>query len=132
MDNIIGYYQDESFFSNVTAGVHTIYVKDKNGCGIAQLEVFVLGFPKFFTPNNDGFNDTWNIKGFSNEFTQESIIFIYNRYGKLIKQINPSFEDWNGLFNGYMLSSSDYWFVAQLIDQTGVTRTLRGHFSLIR
>ena len=132
LDNIIGYYQDESFFSNVTAGVHTIYVKDKNGCGIAQLEVFVLGFPKFFTPNNDGFNDTWSIKGFSNEFTQESVIFIYNRYGKLIKQINPSFEGWNGLFNGYMLSSSDYWFVAQLVDQTGVTRTLRGHFSLIR
>ena len=96
------------------------------------MEVFVLGFPKFFTPNNDGFNDTWNIKGLSNEFTQNSTIFIYDRYGKLIKQINPSNQGWNGLFNGYMLSNSDYWFVAELIDQTGVTRTLRGHFSLIR
>jgi len=132
LDNILGSYQDESFFSNVPAGVHTIYVRDKSGCGIAQLEIFVLGFPKFFTPNNDGFNDTWNIKGFSNQFTQKSTIFIYDRYGKLIKQINPSLEGWNGLFNGYMLSSSDYWFVAKLVDQTGVTRILRGHFSLIR
>ncbi len=132
LDDISGPYQDDPFFNNVVAGIHTIYVKDKNGCGIVALEVFVLGFPKFFTPNNDGFNDTWNIKGFSTEFTQQSTIFIYNRYGKLIKQINPSSEGWNGLFNGYMLSNSDYWFVAQLVDQTGVTRTLRGHFSLIR
>ena len=132
LDNSSGPYQDEPSFNNVTAGVHTIYVQDKNGCGIAVLEVFVLGFPKFFTPNNDGFNDTWNIKGFSNEFTQNSTIFIYDRYGKLIKQINPSNQGWDGLFNGFMLSNSDYWFVAELIDQTGVTRTLRGHFSLIR
>lgn len=132
LDDISGPYQDEPFFDHVSAGVHTIYVQDKNGCGIESLEVFVLGFPKFFTPNNDGYNDNWNIKGFSNEFTQKSIIFIYNRYGKLIKQISPSSEGWNGLFNGYMLPNSDYWFVAQLVDQTGTTRVLRGHFSLIR
>ena len=132
LDDISGPYHDEHFFDHVSAGAHIIYVRDKNGCGIASLEVFVLGFPKFFTPNSDGYNDTWNIKGLSNEFTQSSTVFVYDRYGKLIKQLNPWAEGWNGLFNGQTLTTSDYWFVAQLIDQNGATRILRGHFSLIR
>ncbi len=132
LDDISGPYRDEPFFEGVIAGVHNIYVRDKNGCGIAQLEVFVMGFPKFFTPNNDGYNDSWNINGLHNEFTQNSTIFIFDRYGKLIKEINARDSGWNGLFNGQMLESSDYWFVAQLVDENGITRTLRGHFSLVR
>lgn len=132
LDNISGPYGDDPFFSGVTAGVHTIYVRDNNGCGIAQLEVFVMGFPKFFTPNNDGFNDTWNIKGLPNEFAQNSTIIIFDRYGKLIKEIFAGDSGWNGLFNGQLLESSDYWFVAQLVDENGIIRILRGHFSLVR
>ena len=132
LDDISGPYQDEPFFGQIGAGVHTIYVQDKNGCDIAELEVFVMGFPKFFTPNNDRYNDTWNIKGLSNEFTQNSTVYICDRYGKLIKQINPRAEGWDGTFNGQQLRTSDYWFVVQLENVNGNTTTYRGHFSLIR
>lgn len=133
LDDISGPYQDEPIFDMVAAGSHILYIKDKNGCGIAEIEVFVLGFPKFFTPNNDGYHDTWNIKGWSNNaFAQSSSILIYDRFGKLIKQFSPSSEGWSGTFNGSKLRSSDYWFVAKLVNLDGTFKVLRGHFSLIR
>lgn len=132
LDDAFGVFQDAPVFNNVSAGMHTIYVRDKNGCGTKDVSAFVMGFPKFFTPNGDGYNDTWNVKGISNEFSQNSIVSIYDRYGKLIKQLAAGNSGWNGTFNGQQLTTDDYWFVCNLVDDTGKTRILRGHFSLIR
>jgi gliding motility-associated-like protein len=132
LDHISGPYQDAPYFDHVGSGEHTLYVQDKKGCGIAELKVFIMGFPKFFTPNDDGYNDTWNIEGLSYEYTQNSTVYIFDRYGKLLKQLNPRGEGWNGAFNGEKLRPSDYWFVAELINVDGTMITYRGHFSLVR
>ena len=132
LDNEFGPFTDDSFFQNVYAGEHTLFVRDKNSCGTASLSIFVMGFPKFFTPNGDGFNDTWNVKGLANEYVQNTTVFIYDRYGKLIKQLKPNGLGWNGTFNGERISSSDYWFVINLVDNVGVTQIYKGHFSLVR
>ena len=131
LDDRFGLFQDEPFFDRVEAGPHTIYVRDKSKCVTVEFDVFILGFPKFFTPNNDGSNDTWQIKGIETDFSNASVVNIYDRYGKLVKQLNAKNGKWDGRFNGSQLPTSDYWFVAQLIDQTGVKRIYRGHFSLI-
>lgn len=107
-------------------------MRDKNKCGIENIEVFVLGFPKYFTPNNDGSNDTWQIKGLGNDFLNSSSVSVFDRYGKLIKQLNAKNGSWDGTFNGQQLATSDYWFVVELIENSGNIRTYRGHFSLIR
>lgn len=127
-----GTYQDEPYFENVSPGFHTIYVQDKNNCGIAPIEVSVIGYPKFFTPNNDGQNDTWNVLGVSENFYQSSKVYIFNRFGKLISEINLHSEGWNGMLNGQVLPSTDYWFSVELIDLKGNIRMKKGHFSLIR
>jgi gliding motility-associated-like protein len=132
LDNSLGPYQDEPVFYNVDAGIHTIYAKDKNGCGITEKIISVLGYPKFFTPNNDGFNDTWNLIGWSNDDSQSASIFIYNRYGKLLKNLSPESSGWDGTFNGTAISSSDYWFAVNLVKDDGTAKVIRGHFSLIR
>jgi gliding motility-associated-like protein len=132
LDNVNGPYREEPFFDNVGAGSHVVYVKDKNLCGIADLEVFILGFPKFFTPNNDGDNDTWRVKGLGDTFSSASVVNIFDRYGKLIKQLNAKNGVWDGTFNGQPLGVSDYWFVAELIENTGNIKIYRGHFSLVR
>jgi gliding motility-associated-like protein len=132
LDNEFGPYQDDSFFDYVGAGAHVLYVRDKMGCGIASIDVFVLGFPKFFTPNSDGYNDTWNIKGWNDDFSTSSSIQIFDRYGKLIKHLYPGSEGWTGTINGYNLPSSDYWFVANLVNVDGTSKVLKGHFSLVR
>lgn len=128
LDDENGTYQTDTVFTNVSAGIHTVYVKDLNGCGIESREVAVLGIPNFFTPNNDGNNDYWNIKGANASFNTNTIIYIFDRYGKLVKQISPQTQGWDGTFTGQPMPASDYWYSIQLEDG----RVFKGHFSLKR
>ena len=120
-------YQENPVFSNVSAGEYTISLKDKNGCLPIPLKtIYVLDFPKFFTPNGDGFNDTWFIE--NSQTKPNSIIYIYDRFGKLLKQLNTNSLGWNGTFNGENLPSGDYWFTLTLFNN----KTIKSHFSLKR
>lgn len=121
-------YQDAPLFENVEPGFATLQVRDKNGCGIAEQLVSVIGYPKFFTPNGDNVNDTWQIIGINTEYQAESLISIYDRYGKLMAMVSPKTEGWNGTFNNNDLPSSDYWFKLNLEDG----RIFKGHFTLKR
>jgi gliding motility-associated-like protein len=121
-------YQTTPIFQNLEPGIYTIFVKDLKGCGVVTKEVSVLGLPKYFTPNNDGFNDYWNLKGVNERNNSNAIIFIFDRYGKLIKQINPLSIGWDGSYQGYPMPANDYWYVITL--ENG--RIIKGHFSLIR
>jgi len=133
LDDDFGPYQDAPVFEMVEPGIYTIYVNDKYGCGIAPpIEVSVIGYPKFFTPNYDGINDTWQVKGVSANFYPTSLIYIFDRFGKLITTVDPTLDGWNGLYNNEVLPATDYWFTAQLIDENGSIREKKGHFSLIR
>ena len=125
-------YQDDLYFENVEAGIHTIYIQDKKGCGVSEIEVSILGFPKFFTPNNDGHNDTWAILGVNQNFYSNSNIYIFDRFGKLITNIKTNENGWDGFLNGQQLPGTDYWYTVELIDNLGNIRTRKGHFSLIR
>jgi gliding motility-associated-like protein len=128
LDDQNGSYQTDTIFTNVSAGIHTIFVKDLNGCGITPKEVAVLGIPNFFTPNDDGYNDYWNIKGVNASFNANTIIYIFDRYGKLVKQISPLTQGWDGKFNGQQMPATDYWYSIQLEDG----RVVKGHFALKR
>ena len=128
IDGISGAIQDSNTFNNVTAGIHEIVVNDKNGCGLVSQTISVVGMPKFFTPNNDGINDFWNAKGLNKTFNPNSIIFIYDRFGKLIKQIDATSQGWDGTLNGLKLPSDDYWYSIKLDDG----REAKGHFTLKR
>lgn len=121
-------YQDNSLFSNLEEGDYQVYVRDKNGCGIATTDFFILSYPKYFTPNGDGINDYWNIKNLEKRNLSNSKIYIFDRYGKLIHQISSEKLGWNGSFNGQNLPATDYWFILELTNG----KTVKGHFSLIR
>ncbi|WP_299337155.1 T9SS type B sorting domain-containing protein [uncultured Psychroserpens sp.] len=124
-----GPYQESNTFQNINAGIYTVYIKDvKNDCGVVAEDVSVIGYPKFFTPNGDGFNDTWQLKGLSEQFQPNSKVFIFDRFGKLLYTLNSPFDFWDGTFNGEPLPSSDYWFSATLEDG----RTFKNHFTLKR
>lgn len=119
-------YQDSNFFNNIEGGLYTVYVRDKNGCGEDFIEVVILDIPKFFTPNNDGYNDTWLIKGIWQY--PSAIGYIYDRYGKVLETINLNGFEWDGTYNGKQMPSSDYWFTIDLKDG----RQIKGHFTLKR
>lgn len=128
IDNPNGPFQDSNYFENVDIGIHTVYISDKNGCGLVSKQIGVLGAPKFFTPNGDGFNDVWKIKGLAQNLNNNTTINIFDQYGKLIKQITAVSEGWDGVYNGVGMPESDFWFTLNLEDG----RIYKGHFSLIR
>ena len=124
LDNVI--YQDSNQFNNLSVDEYTVYVRDKLGCGVVAETVYLLGAPIFFTPNGDGNNDTWQI---TNGFTEPTnVIRIFDRYGKLIKQLSPIGLGWDGTYNGNLMPTSDYWFTVERQDG----RTYTGHFTLKR
>ncbi|MDO6603244.1 T9SS type B sorting domain-containing protein [Arenibacter palladensis] len=129
-----GQFQDDPVFNNVPPGVNTVIINDKNGCGTTEpIEFLVVGYPKFFTPNADGIHDRWNVYGISTLI--DPVVFIFDRYGKLLKQIDETTIGWDGTFNGRPMPSSDYWFRMDYSrDEDGiiVARSVRTHFTLKR
>lgn len=121
------YYQDSPTFTTLAPGEYLAYARDKNGCGVSSpYTVYVIDYPRFFTPNGDGFNDQWHIKNL--DLLTKSILTIYDRYGKLLKQLGTKSAGWNGTFNGYQLPADDYWFNLRFDDG----KIVKGHFSLKR
>jgi len=123
-----GPYQEESLFENVAPGFVTVYVRDKNGCGIVSERVSVVGFPRFFTPNGDGFHDFWQVLGVGSQFQADSEIIIFDRFGKIITTVNPRGAGWDGTYQGEPMPSGGFWFSVKLEDG----RDFTGYFALIR
>ncbi|GAB3722713.1 hypothetical protein GCM10028861_24030 [Flavobacterium koreense] len=127
--------QTSNVFANVPLGVHTITVWDDKGgvassCDPFQLTgVQIIDYPHYFTPNGDGINDTWNIVGLDKEINAK--IYIFDRQGKLIKQISPASKGWDGTYNGNLMPSTDYWFTVDY-PEAGAMKQFKAHFSLKR
>ena len=128
LDNSNGPYQDSATFTNVQPGLYTVYIRNKYDCGTTDALVSVIGFPKFFTPNGDDTNDFWQVKGISSLFQSNSVVLIFDRYGKLLIELDPLSVGWDGTLNGEKLPSSDYWFSVKLQDG----RLFTNHFTLKR
>lgn len=120
-------FKDSNQFSRIPSGQYTAFVREKNGCNLIEQDFTIFTIAKYFTPNNDGFNDVWEIKEMKN--FPNSRVEIFNRYGKLLKQLNYRSSGWNGTFNGLELPADDYWYVLKLDDSKP---EIKGHFSLKR
>lgn len=121
-----GPFQLSNVFNNVSSGNHTITVIDMQGCTNLSQTVFVLDYPHFFTPNGDGINDEWFIAGLKNG----DMIYIFDRYGKLIKLLK-SYQGWDGTYNEEPLPSDDYWFSVNY-QENGASKKFKSHFALKR
>lgn len=118
-------YQPSNIFTEVESGLHTAYAK--NNCGISRKNFIVIIAPKFFSPNNDSFNDFWNVEGML--FYPEAKVSVFDRFGKLLVQLNRSTPIWDGTLNGKTLPADDYWYVLKIND---ALPEVKGHFSLVR
>lgn len=122
-------WQSSPIFSDLQNGSYIVYVRDIQGCGILfSEELQTITYQNYFTPNGDGYNDYWNIR-LPNEY--EGLISIYDRYGKLIKQLSAQGQGWDGTFNGNLLPSTDYWFKVEYFENNQ-RKEFKSHFSLKR
>ena len=120
-------FQNTPLFNLPEPGEYRIYVKEEN-CGTVSDTFFALTYPKFFTPNGDSFNDVWQIKNLDKKGLENSKIYIFDRFGKLIKELNKINSSWDGTFDNQMLPSTDYWFIIEVSNG----KKIKGHFSLKR
>lgn len=119
-------YQTSNIFTGLSIGNYTAYIRDTNTCEYSIYEITILDYPHFFTPNDDGFNDNWEIKNL--DLFPKAIVSIFDRFGKLLSQIGTLKKSWDGKLNGRKLPSDDYWFSINF----GDGKIIRGHFSLKR
>ncbi|WP_275316405.1 T9SS type B sorting domain-containing protein [Tenacibaculum bernardetii] len=120
-----GSYTLNSMFSNLAGGDYDVSVREINGCGRLNKRIVLIDYPRFFTPNDDGFNDVWGLKG---TISRKYLILIYDRFGKVLKELKNSNDSWEGNYLGKKMPSNDYWF--QIIFEDGLVKT--GNFSLLR
>lgn len=118
-------YQNTPVFENLEGGRYTVYVRENSDCGIDTQTFIHFIVPKFFTPNNDTYHDTWRLKGI--EFYASSEVQIFDRYGKLLFYRKNKPISWDGMFRKQQLPTSDYWYVITINGQRRV-----GHFTLKR
>ncbi|MCF6133227.1 T9SS type B sorting domain-containing protein [Flavobacterium wongokense] len=129
-----GPFQSSNIFEHVPLGIHQITIRDARGitsCGSLFIdEVQTIDYPHYFTPNGDGINDTWNVRGLDQ---LNARLYIFDRYGKLLKQLSTSSDSpgWDGTLNGYLLPSTDYWFKIEFLEQSQM-KEFKAHFSLKR
>ncbi|MDB9754683.1 T9SS type B sorting domain-containing protein [Winogradskyella sp.] len=129
LDN--GQWQSSPIFSNVSGGDHEVRVRDIYNCNTLFTVKTIIDYPLFFTPNADGNHDTWNITSLANQ--PDAKIYIFDRYGKLLKEINPFGLGWDGIYNGNRMPSNDYWFTVEYTEPLDNTkRIFKAHFTLKR
>lgn len=128
--NIIN--QMDNVFTNLRPGGYIIRVID-NTCGaIDDGRFFLVGFNPFFSPNGDGFNDTWNLIIENNSTLQnlELEVFIFDRFGRILQQFDPLTSlGFDGNYRGQPLPANDYWF---LVKDKANGGEFRSHFTLRR
>lgn len=124
-----GDWQKSNIFTKVYGGEYIAYVRDLRLCGESEFNVGqVVEYPKYFTPNGDGFHDTWTIKG--SDTVIISGIKIFNRHEKLLKDLGAG-GSWDGTYNGEQMPSTDYWFKVSYTENN-INKEFKANFSLIR
>lgn len=125
-------WMDSNTYSGLTPGDYILYVRDKNGCGIAERSFRLAfpppGFPPYFSPNGDGIKDLWQYIPPNKDPLPLTIIYVYDRFGKVLSRFSADGPGWNGQYDGTPMPLGGYWYKALASDG----QVYRGYFSLIR
>ncbi|MBX2978338.1 MAG: gliding motility-associated C-terminal domain-containing protein [Flavobacteriales bacterium] len=97
---------------------YVLNVVAPNGC-IGVDSVLVTVVPEVvitsgFTPNGDGWNDTWIIDNI--ELFPDCEVEIYNRWGELLFQSVGYRQPWDGRYKGGQVPVGTYYYIVKLND----------------
>lgn len=97
-------------------GVYTLFVTDKLGC-VGQSQLFIkvspdITIPNTFTPNGDGVNDFWEIRGLV--AYESTTVDVFNRYGEKLFHSLGYGTQWDGNYNGKQLPPGTYYYIIDM------------------
>jgi len=118
-------YQTNGNFKDLAPKYYNLIVKDLDGCNEYNELILIRGVPRYFTPNNDGIHDFWHVNQAENYQGLE--VKIFDRFGKLLYQMDQTDRGWDGTYNGVLMPTNAYWY---RINYDGAEYL--GHFTLIR
>ncbi|WP_110056216.1 PKD domain-containing protein [Chitinophaga sp. S165] len=118
-------------------GVYDVYLISRNSAGcqdtahkqVSAIVIPLFDIPSAFSPNRDGVNDVFLVKGFGiAKFNMK----IYNRWGQMVFETNDPLLGWDGSFKGAVQPMDAYAFVINVEFSDGTTATKNGSVTLLR
>jgi gliding motility-associated-like protein len=111
------------------AGVYSVVVSNEFGCTAEdEIEIyFEVDIPNFFTPNDDGYNDVWDIPFLWD--LPDARIQVFDRFGNLIVSYRAGEGEWDGTRNGEPVPDDTYWYVIEISCDT---KPLKGSVTIKR
>jgi len=99
---------------NMSADVNFMMTQDEHVIAYFNEQEVTVFLPTSFSPNEDGLNDVFAVKGFSKLDYCE--IYLYNRWGQLIFKSSVTDFSWNGTFKGQLcpVDAYSYLFIYSL------------------
>ncbi len=117
--------QTHGNFTNLIPKYYNLVVRDLDGCNEYNEIILIRGAPRYFTPNNDGTHDFWHVNEAENYQGME--VKIFDRFGKLLYEMDNRNRGWDGTYNGVLMPTNGYWYK---ITYDGAE--YHGHFTLVR
>ncbi len=108
------------------SGGHQALSLSNEVCIPVQPEIFA---PNAFTPNSDGYNDEFYLKGV---FIDRFHLMIFDRWGKKIFESSDLDQGWDGMYKGQAAVEGVYTFVARGIGYDNLQHEISGTVTLIR
>jgi len=126
--------ESSGVFKIPVAGSESVYISQYIGsCESSRTEVKItvglsaLNIPNTFTPNNDGVNDFWLLKGIENY--PGALVQIFNRYGQKVFESKGYAQPFDGKIGGSVLQPGVYYYIINLNTSCSL---LSGSITLIR
>lgn len=128
----------DSIINNLAAGTYTLIVQDNTGCTTTGQAIinetniacdFFVYTPNMFSPNGDGENDVFFVRG---KGIATLSVKIYNRWGNKVFEINDVNQGWDGTYKGSDQGTAVFVYVLEATFLNGKTVTESGDVSLIR
>jgi large repetitive protein len=85
--------------------------------------------PSGFTPNNDGNNDWFRVRGNNISYSNMSI---YNQWGQRLWHSPKELNGWDGTCDGQYVNNGTYAYTIEVTYENGTTEFFKGNINVIR
>ena len=125
--------QEGERFEDLTAGFYTVTLQDANGCWSkrsVQIDNDCIDISHGVSPNEDGINDTWEIKDI--ERYPDSKIKVFNRHGHTVFNSVGYTEPWDCKSLGIALPIGTYYYIIKLDESNPLADVFTGWVAIVK